>query len=242
MVLLGGFTVDVVLLLGGHDREEMPPTHAAVLLSRLPALPLGKVTIAEALKLLPARLTRLQVWAGQRHKEWRRRGTVSLWCYWCWEDFVWITELTLNLSDTSLLRNRASKDTSSIRRRHTCLHSNKGSPGRSLQLREDDERHFTYIYTHHSVSQTFKWSLFRRNYVEKANKLFHHSYLSHLTSLTVLYDGSRCSNDGRSCWSTFFFMEPESTVHLFWYCHVVFIVCLLESNDTFLLNKKMTNL
>lgn len=61
MALLRGFTIDVVLLLGGHDREEMPPTHAAVLLSRLPALPLGKVTITEALKLLPARLTRLQV-------------------------------------------------------------------------------------------------------------------------------------------------------------------------------------
>lgn len=59
--LSGVFTIDVVLLLGGHDRKEVPPTHATVLLGRLPALPLGEVTITEALKLLPARLTGLQV-------------------------------------------------------------------------------------------------------------------------------------------------------------------------------------
>lgn len=69
LVLFGGFTIDVLLLLRGHDREEVPPTHAAMLLSRLPALPLAKVTIAEALKLLPAGLTRVQVCPGTTHKE-----------------------------------------------------------------------------------------------------------------------------------------------------------------------------
>lgn len=54
-------TVDVVLLLGGHDGQKMSSTHATVLLGRLPALPLGEVTITEALKLLPAGLTGLQV-------------------------------------------------------------------------------------------------------------------------------------------------------------------------------------
>ncbi len=55
------FTVDVVLLLRGHDREQMSSTHAAVLLRHLPALPLGEVTITKALKRLPAGFTHLQL-------------------------------------------------------------------------------------------------------------------------------------------------------------------------------------
>lgn len=47
----------------------MSSTHATVLLGRLPALPLGEVTITEALKLLPAGLTGLHVCTGRSRKE-----------------------------------------------------------------------------------------------------------------------------------------------------------------------------
>lgn len=61
-------TVDVVLLLGRHHGDQVSSTHATVLLGRLPALPLGEVLITEALELLPAGFTQLQVWrtGGQR--------------------------------------------------------------------------------------------------------------------------------------------------------------------------------
>lgn len=55
------FTVDVVLFFWGHDRNQVTIVHPAVLLSHLPALPLCKVTVTEALELLPAQFTVLQV-------------------------------------------------------------------------------------------------------------------------------------------------------------------------------------
>lgn len=54
-------TVDVLLLLGGHDRQQVTPTRAAVLLSSIPALPAAEVTITEALELVPAEFAHLQV-------------------------------------------------------------------------------------------------------------------------------------------------------------------------------------
>lgn len=54
-------TVDVLLFLGGHDRQQVTPTCAAVLLSSIPALPAAEVTITEGLKLVPAEFAHLQV-------------------------------------------------------------------------------------------------------------------------------------------------------------------------------------
>ena len=126
------FTVDVVLLLRGHDREEMSATHATVLLSRLPALPLAKVTIAKPLELLPAGLTGVQVCTG--HNETGGKKTIAIYIF---VTLCFIKQLTLDLSGRSLLHNRVSKCTSLVPRRYKCLHSNKGSPDRSLQRCED---------------------------------------------------------------------------------------------------------
>lgn len=53
----------MVLFLRGHDRQQVSSTHATMLLCCLPALPLAEVTVAEALKLLPARFAHLPVWS-----------------------------------------------------------------------------------------------------------------------------------------------------------------------------------
>lgn len=55
------FTVDVVLLLRGHHRQKVTPAQAAVLLGCVPTLPAAEVTVAEALKLVPAGLAYVQV-------------------------------------------------------------------------------------------------------------------------------------------------------------------------------------
>lgn len=60
-------TVEVLLLLGGHHRQEVAPTQAAVLLGCLPAPPAAEEAITEALEPVPAGVAHLQVWepAGQ---------------------------------------------------------------------------------------------------------------------------------------------------------------------------------
>lgn len=56
-----GPTVDVALLLWGHDGNQVSSQHAAVLLSYLPAQTLTKVTVTETVKFVPTGFTSLQV-------------------------------------------------------------------------------------------------------------------------------------------------------------------------------------
>ena len=55
-------TVEEGLLLGAHDGHQVGPGHAAVQLGHLPAQTLAVVAVAEALELIPARLTPVHVW------------------------------------------------------------------------------------------------------------------------------------------------------------------------------------
>lgn len=58
-----------MLLLGGHDGDQVGPQHATVLLRNLPAETLAKVSVAEPLELVPTRLALLHIWARRRRSE-----------------------------------------------------------------------------------------------------------------------------------------------------------------------------
>lgn len=60
-------TINVVLFLRGHDRDQVSATQTTLLLCHLPALTLGEMLVTEAHELFPTRLTHLQVWP-----TWRR--------------------------------------------------------------------------------------------------------------------------------------------------------------------------
>ena len=63
-------TVDVTLLLRGHDGHQVSSQHATVLLRHLPAQALAEVSVAETLELIPAWFTSLHIW---KHNRGRRQ-------------------------------------------------------------------------------------------------------------------------------------------------------------------------
>lgn len=150
-------TVDVTLLLRGHDGHQVSSQHATVLLRNLPAQTLAEVSVAETVELIPTWLTLLHVWKHHRGD----RTTKSLGClnrfstvccvnvwipYWLetatsfptWQ--TWLKQFPLqnskraHRSDRSFLRMLANRDIEPARLAQCkCLHWDRGRPNRHLK-------------------------------------------------------------------------------------------------------------
>lgn len=145
-------TVDVVLLLRGHDGHQVSSLHAAVLLGHLPALTLAEVSIAKTTKLVPARVTSLQVCVHHRTRvnqlDWQAslislirnitiKVSLSLMINFKKQFIEACSSFVVSKahrSDRRLLRMLANRDTWSVHpARCRCLHSDRGHPDRHLK-------------------------------------------------------------------------------------------------------------